>query len=328
MESSLKDAFRTAHRNPAKRFPSEEDTRCQLDILYPTLSPGFTLLGDSAKVFTIGSCFARNIEGTLSQHSSIDIPTLSFSVDKSEATGKANTLLNQYNPGTISQKILSATGHWREPDETIVEVEDGAYRDLSLPGGNLVTYERAVERRAEIDSVYEHLSSSDLVIITLGLIEGWFDLESETYINQNPGARFVRSKSGRYVFRRLGVVDSMQMLDNSMEKLISSGVKKILLTVSPVPLGVTFTADDAVVANSYSKSVLRICANELVKKYSEIDYFPSYEIVVSGGLSLFKEDNIHVREDVVSKVTQYMFEAYFPELAAWRDPSAQDRVSV
>jgi hypothetical protein len=85
------------------------------------------------------------------------------------------------------------------------------------------------------------------------------------------------------------------MLDEAIGALIEAGTDKILLTVSPVPLTKTFTNEDAVVANSYSKSVLRVCAQELKERHPEVDYFPSFEIVSSCGLDSFKEDNIHVR---------------------------------
>lgn len=313
MELRGAEALGTSRSNSSKRFPSEENPRFQTDLLFPTLNPSFTLDG-SAKVFTIGSCFARNIEIVLAKHA-VDLPTMSFRVDESEWPHRPNGLLNQYNPGTTSQRILAATGEWQEPAETIVE-SDGGYMDLSLPGGSPVTYERATERRREIDGVYAHLTGSDLVIITLGLVEAWFDHEAGAYLNKMPGVRYVKKNADRYSFRRLNVAESLDMLDRAISSLISCGVERVLLTVSPVPLGTTFTSDDAVAANSYSKSVLRVCADELTNKYQEVDYFPSYEIVTSGGLAAFNEDNIHVRPKVVSRVTEYMLSSYFPNLSA------------
>jgi hypothetical protein len=85
---------------------------------------------------------------------------------------------------------------------------------------------------------------------------------------------------------------------------------RTILTVSPVPLHTTFMPEDCVIANEYSKTVLRVCAEELARKYANVDYFPSYEIVRSGGLANFHKDNVHVKPEVVSLVTSYMLSIY------------------
>jgi len=54
---------------------------------------------------------------------------------------------------------------------------------------------------------------------------------------------------------------------------------KIILTVSPVPLVATGFKDHVLVSNCYSKSLLRVAAGNISAKYSNVDYFPSFEIV-------------------------------------------------
>ena len=51
---------------------------------------------------------------------------------------------------------------------------------------------------------------------------------------------------------------------------------KIVLTVYPVPFSDTFSGQDVIVANTYSKSVLRCVAQDLTELYDHVDYFPSY----------------------------------------------------
>ncbi|QIN84019.1 hypothetical protein GBA63_16230 [Rubrobacter tropicus] len=314
MKLDALEALKVTRSNANKRFPNEEDPRFVGDLLFPSLKPKF-LLNAPARVFTIGSCFARNIELALADHDGIELPTSAFSVPESEWEFRPNGLLNEYNPGTISQRILSAVGSEDEPEETIVKTRDG-FIDLLLPGGSPVTFERAVERRSEIRGIYESLVSSDLVIITLGLVEAWFDEEIELFLNRMPTRQDLRSQPDRYSFHRLGVSDALPLLDRAFGGLVEAGVERVLLTVSPVPLGTTFSGGDVVVANSFSKSVLRVCAEELSQKYPQVDYFPSYEMVSSGGLGAFNPDNIHVRDAVVRRVTGHMLDAYFPNLVS------------
>jgi len=92
--------------------------------------------------------------------------------------------------------------------------------------------------------------------------------------------------------------------------LNANKIVNILITVSPVPVEATFTTQNAVMANSYAKSVLRIVSENLQSKYSNVDYFPSYEIVTSAGAAAFEDDNVHVKNQVVSKVTKYMVANY------------------
>lgn len=150
-------------------------------------------------------------------------------------------------------------------------------------------------------------------MITLGLVEAWFDEEAGVYLNRMP-ASGIRKQPDRYTFRRIDVDESFSLLDEAIEALTGAGVDKVLLTVSPVPLGTTFTGKDVVVANSYSKAVLRVCAEMLTEKYPQADYYPSYELVSSGGLGALLLDNIHVRGQVVRRATDHMLKAYFPDL--------------
>lgn len=242
----------------------------------------------------------------------MNLPTSEFGVPQSEWPHRPNGVLNEYNPGTMSQRLIAAVEGKKDDEGTIVETK-GGYLDLLLPPGTTpVTHERAVARRAEIDAVYTKLTGSDLVIITLGFVEAWFDEATGTFLNQMPPRRAINKEPDRYTFRRLNVLETYDLLDRGIKALIKSGVRKVLVTVSPVPIGRTFTENDVIVANNYSKSVLRVCAEMIKDENPEVDYLPSYEIVSSGGLQLYNEDNKHVKPAVVNRVTGYMISNYFP----------------
>lgn len=307
MHIPAKVAMNFAHKNKfTRKYPSKTDTRYKDDILFPAISPRF-LISDNCTIFTIGSCFARHIEEKLAPRYSL--PTMSFSAPKSEFPHRSNGLLNEYNPGTMYQRIVWALSEQNFGENLIVE-EGGGYGDFLLTDGPPVTRDRALERRREIDDVYKSLIMSDIVIITLGLIEAWYDNHSKLYLNRMPPEKLINHDPDRFEFHILGVEESYNLLELAISKLILSGIKKILLTVSPVPLATTFSGMDCVTANSFSKSVLRVCADKLYRKFSEVDYFPSYEMVVSKGHDAYIDDNIHVSDDVVGVVTQYMINNY------------------
>lgn len=300
MKKSWEQAFEDRRSGITRaKYPSKDDPRSER----PFYLPRFPLV-EGDKVFTIGSCFARNIETSLK--SRYILPALEFRAPYDEAPHSANTLLNEYNPGTMAQRIAFALSATDYPDSTIVPHKDG-FLDLSLPGGFPVTFERARERRREISDIYAELSTSKMVIITLGLTEAWYDRKEGLYLNQMPPHPVMKASLGRYEFHRIEFEDASRMLERALGRLVDAG-PTVLLTVSPVPLSSSFSGEDAVVANEYSKATLRLCAQRLHEKFEEVDYFPSFEMVRGLGRGAYLEDNVHVHPDVVDAVTNYMVE--------------------
>ncbi len=304
----FESALQAGLKNTGSRFPNKSDGRHRSGLLFPTFTPKFLLeFGQGLTVFTVGSCFARNIEEALTDD---DLPTMSFSAPKSEWPFRSNGLLNEYNPGTMSKRIINALSGTTFDDGTMVQSgSDGGYADLLLHGGADVTLDRAIQRRAEIDAIYSRLSKADCVIVTLGYVEAWYDVESDSYLNRMPPPSFARKHPGRFLFKRLGAEASFELLRSALAGLSDAGIK-VVLTVSPVPIAHTFTSDDCVLANEYSKAVLRVCADKLARHFGNVDYFPSYEIVRSGGVDAYIDDNIHVLDETVRAVVTHMIQSY------------------
>lgn len=303
-------AMRMVVGNEGRRYPRMEDKRYDDGLVFPVVSPGFEI-SNQHSVFTIGSCFARNIEEELAQIG-VDVASLRYSVPREEAPGRSNAVLNQYNAGSMAEivKMTMDDGHIRGG---FYEQTEGMYGDALLSSTiNLpVPMERIEARRKEIVSLYQNgLGKADIVVITLGLIECWYDLEDQVYLNAFPTAPIAKSNPERFEFRRLGVQDCLDLLSEMIERLVANGPKNILLTVSPVPLGTTFMKEDALVANMASKSVLRVVAEELTMQYDFVDYFPSYEMVMTSGFPSYFDDLIHVRNEVVGRIVNYMIERY------------------
>jgi hypothetical protein len=145
------------------------------------------MLEPGQRIFTIGSCFARGIEKALAARG-FDIPTLGLQVDKTWWTGDPVSILNNYVPPAIAPQIRWAFGLEEfDLDRHAIEVAAGRYIDPQLT----LTYrpvaaESLIKRRNDISAIYRHLATSNVVLITLGLIEAWFDNRSGLYINCPP----------------------------------------------------------------------------------------------------------------------------------------------
>lgn len=287
---------------------------------WPEIKPSFTLKkGD--KVFTIGSCFARNIEEHLARYGFV-VPMLSFIAPRAEMgpTRRPNGILNKFSPAAIWQEIdwtaaVRAAGGRVTADSIakyLYERGGGLVIDLGIGGYIPVTRERALARRQEIYDVFTQLFSSQAVVMTLGLVEVWYDLKTERYIQRMPN-ELMPDGPARFKFVRLHYADCYDFLQRSIALIREHNPGcKFLLTTSPVPLKRTFTADDVIVANNYSKSVLRAVCGELAEKNTLVDYFPAYESATLGAnWGAYQPDLRQVKDEFVKKIVARLAEKYF-----------------
>lgn len=303
------EAFAQALRNKARKYPDREDSRYDDHMVFPAFAPGFQI-AKGQSVFTIGSCFARNVEDVLLK-AGVEVPTAAFKAPTEEAPGRSNRILNQYNPGTMLQCVQDAG---KTPDTRGLYAMEpaGEVVDCLLSTGNrAVSKERAMERRGQISELYaQGIAASNVVVITLGLVEAWYDLETDTYLNEAPPHKLLKDNPKRYEFRQMDVRECDTLISDMLERLIEGGRRKVVLTVSPVPLRATFAGGDAATQNAYSKSVLRVVAEMAAQNFADVDYFPSYEMVTTGGFRSYGEDNVHVRPKVVERVVESMMARY------------------
>lgn len=291
------------------RFPTKNEVAGHGGRLLPTIYPAFQL-APGEKIFTIGSCFAREIEERLVL-AGYNVPVKAFQTEADEFPHPGPHLLNEYNSGTILQRIESVYGGFSYADHMGLEEVKGGYLDLFLHiHQRPVTLARLLDRRREIEQVYQNLQDADVLIITLGLVETWFDNLNGCYLNKAPSKESIKSNPGRFCFRRMDVEDVVERMSSCISLINANSKKKILLTISPVPIEATFTSSDAILANSYSKSVLRVAAQLLIERFENVQYFPSYEIAISGGGNSFMDDNVHITEETVDLIMKYLFDNY------------------
>lgn len=272
-------------KSMSARWPNRGGARNRLHPdCQPTVQPKFNF-NRSDNFFAIGSCFARNIEEYL-HRLGINVISRSVSFPPSELLvgSRPNDLIVKYTPPTIYQELMYAfggEGEYARQFDYIVDLGDGKYVDLNLPTWfPPVSRERAIERRKEISTLFTKIAEAKIVIITLGLIECWQDNALGGFICDTPSPALVKKYPGRFSFLRLDYDEALHYTRETVSLVRAANESaRIILTTSPVPLGRTFTGSDVIVANCYSKSVLRAVAGRLAE-FDYIDYFPSYEMVV------------------------------------------------
>ncbi len=289
---------------------------------WPSFNPQF-IVPAGGSVFTVGSCFARNIEEHVSRLG-FDVPTLAFSVPHTERSGgRGNAILNKYTPAAIRQEFdwvrrVHEAGGQVTPDHVApltFMCSDGSVIDLQLGGFRPVSPERLIARRQELYDVFRHLFTADCVVLTLGLIEAWRDETTGLYIQQAPVHPPFRRSLSRFTFHRLPFTACLAEVQGAIDTVRAvNPAANVLITTSPVPLDRTFTADDVITATMHGKSVLRAVCGEIVAANERVDYFPSYEsVMLTRDWSVFQADRRHVSDAFVGRIVQRLLDTYFRE---------------
>jgi hypothetical protein len=268
----------------------------------------------------MGSCFARNIEKYLVKFG-CRVPVNEFELPASERLSpKPNHALTLFTPPLFSQMI-----EWVEKiytrdrkvtagdcEQWLFRYPDGSVLDLGLAAIKPVSAQRAIERRQEIFDLYTNIFAAQCVMMTPGLVEAWFDQRHGIYTNSAPIKSGALLDEKRYSFRVLDYEDCYQSLVRTIDLIRKHNhAVKFLITVSPVPLRYTFTDKDIIVANSFSKSVLRAVCEQLVTNSPDIDYFPSFETVNFSTRQVWQKDRRHVSDAVVEQITHAVISQYF-----------------
>ncbi len=121
----------------------------------------------------------------------------------------------------------------------------------------------------------------DIFVFTLGLTEAWRSTGDGAVFPIAPGVAGGVFNPERFEFVNFGAAEIVQDLKEFLAKLLGVNAHaRVILTVSPVPLIATYEARHVLVSTTYSKSVLRVAAEELARSSRNVTYFPSYEIIV------------------------------------------------
>jgi hypothetical protein len=150
------------------------------------------------------------------------------------------------------------------------------------------------------------------VILTLGLHEVWHDAETGLHLNATPPRAAVHAAPGRYTVGILGYKANLRALEDVRAAIVAKrpGVR-FIVTVSPVPLDLSFTHPDPLVATMRGKAMLRTVAQAFVDTHDDADYFPAYEMIASSRRAVaYEGDARHVTSSAVGSVVAAFLRAY------------------
>jgi len=283
--------------------------------------PRFPLTPET-RVFTAGSCFA--------QHVGIALKRAGLSVIDAEPAlrGMPPETAKRFGYGTYSARTgnIYTVRQFRQLVEEMLGLftpalpaweRDGRYWDALRPGvepEGLTSPEQVAEMRAQhLVALGRALEEAELLVLTLGLTEGWEHRESGTAYPTAPGTIAGEHDPDVFVFRNYGVAEILEDF-TALEEMLAelNPALRWLLTVSPVPLAATASDDHVLTATMRSKAVLRVVCDMAKDSSDRIDYFPSYEMVMSPAhhAGAFAEDLRSVRPEVVEGIMALFLAAH------------------
>lgn len=243
------------------------------------------------KVVTAGSCFAQHISRHLSRHGfNYFVSEPSPSVLSSDVASIFNYGVfsarygNVYTTRQLIQLLRRAYGFFRPLDEVWLMQSGRAvdpFRPAIQPNGFSSVEELNIDRAQHFHCVRMAVEQLDVFVFTLGLTECWINQVDGAVYPICPGVLGGEFNPEIHKFINMRVGDVINDLHEVIDFIRKRNQKaKFILTVSPVPLAATATDNSVLSATIYSKSVLRVAAEEISQCYDFVAYFPSYEIIV------------------------------------------------
>ena len=219
---------------------------------------------------------------------------------------------NIYTVQQLLQLFKEAEGEFENTDP--VWEKDNRYYDSSRPGvmpGGLSSRELVLDdRKKHLEKVSEMFRKIKVYIFTMGLTECWTELATGMVFPTAPGVIAGKFDRGSYGFVNFRYDDTLRAFEEFRGRLKAVNPDaRIILTVSPVPLIATYNPEHVLVANTHSKSVLRSVAGDMDRKYSDVHYFPSFELINShAGRGMFYNPDLRtVNENGVRFVMDHFF---------------------
>lgn len=160
----------------------------------------------------------------------------------------------------------------------------------------------AIEKHRQLSKKVLH--DADLIVITLGQNETWYDTQLDIYWGAAPPLDLRHSFPERFIPAEFTFAENKNDLNYVINqiKLFNSKVK-FVFTISPVGAYATFLDKEIVTQSFAGKCNLRSVVHEAINEYKDFTfYYPSFELVLCDNPSSFNADNRHVKRKKVKQI--------------------------
>lgn len=303
---------------PSPDHPSKPSTKFGL-FPYVKKHP---IMGMDTPIGSAGSCFAFEIARVFQEMGynyliteRNDDPASGIAIDGYKSGDKYAKFCANYGIlfNTPSFRQLAERAFDIKPTKQILFEQDGGswvdpYRE------NVMFYSHEAyfnDYDRHIEATRNALEQVEVFIITLGLNECW-QFRDGTVMSRNPRGNMYPLVTHKTLTVQENV-DNIQTFFDICKK--HNPEFKLIISVSPIPFLATGRAADhhVISANTHSKAVLRVAAEELVQNNEEVYYLPSYELVTECLEDAWHIDQRHVKPETVEQVVKMFKEMFIKE---------------
>lgn len=243
-------------------------------------------------ITSTGSCFSDHL-GQRMQQLKFNILTNPFGVI--------------FNPIPLFRSLeLSLTD--ADVEENHIIERHGYYHHLSFHSDVTETSKEGLIESIESKqkATKDQIGKSKHLILTLGTAFGFRYHQSGRFV-----ANCHRLPSDAYEKGLISVEDINESFDNLYRHLPED--INIILTVSPVR-----HLKDTLEGNSLSKSTLIMASHQLARRYNNVFYFPSYEMLIDDlrDYRFYNQDMIHPTPQAVDYIFDHFSNAFFDQNTA------------
>jgi hypothetical protein len=243
-------------------------------------------------LLTIGSCFAEAIGNRLHE--------AKFKVS-------VNPFGTTYNPISIHNLLLNALADKSLADNAYVQQQD-VHLNYHLHSSFSALSKTELQQKINVcmNTVLTDLNACDTLLITYGT--AWVYKRKEEGDIVNNCHKQVASLFNKALLTEKEIEDSFDNLYQAFKKTRPN--LRVILTLSPVR-----HIKDTLELNAVSKAILRTSCYRISQRYTDVDYFPAYEIMMDDlrDYRFYKSDMLHPTteaEDYIwGKFAQTYFEA-------------------
>jgi len=339
--SALENQFPEVRSNPYRALPDRQFWKVAVGDRYPLaidqLYEKKYSISVEDGVATCGSCFAQHIGRRLhaSGFNYLDVEPAPTSITAHERVSNGYGIYsarygNVYTAAQLLQLIERALERLKFDEAWELAGQDGQIRYVDpfrpnlAPKGYATPEEMLEEQHRHLAAVRELFSKLDVFVFTMGLTELWRNKDTGAVYPIAPGVTAGRFDPDLHDFHNLTYEETLQDMLAFIDIMKEINPEfRMLLTVSPVPLTATAESRHVLISTMHSKSILRAVAGELERRFDFVDYFPSYEIVMSPPFrGMFFQNNMRtVHDQGVDFIMGHFFAQHQP------DDLSQDKAS-
>lgn len=278
-------SFNKNSRVKSIQNPAMNVNTFRTEITCPSAHP----IGLKDHILTTGSCFADQF-GQWLQKNKFDVMVNPYGAN--------------YNPISIHKSLIESLS--LELDEKLFIEQHGLWHHFDYH--SQWSSHQEEELRDSIQKIHQkvnqYIKKLDVLIITYGTAWIYHHKTLNSVVSnchKVPAGEFEKK-----LLTVEEIIHSFRQLYDVIKK--NRPDFRIILTVSPVR-----HIKDTLVLNSVSKATLRLACHTLSSQYEEVEYFPSYEIMMDDlrDYRFYARDKIHPTEVALDYISHKFSDQYF-----------------